>query len=73
MWPDSSGSRSTSSTAAAELRQFVEEQHAVVRQRDLARARIAAAADQRHRGGACGAARGTGARRQLADVVEARH
>ncbi|MNT50589.1 hypothetical protein D3C72_1875150 [compost metagenome] len=33
--------------SAVELRQFVEEQHAVVRQRDLARARVAAAADHR--------------------------
>ena len=42
--------------------QLVEEQHAVVRERDLARARLGAAADQRDRAGACGAARGTGAR-----------
>ena len=34
---------------AVELRQLVEEQHAVMRERDLARPRIAAAADQRHR------------------------
>lgn len=36
---------------ALELRQFVEEQHALVRQGDLARLRAAAAADQGRRGG----------------------
>ena len=37
--------------AALELRQLVQEQHAVVRERNLARPRIAAAAHQRHAGG----------------------
>ena len=42
------------------LRQFVEEQHAVVRQRDFARPRVAAAAHQRHRrGGVVRCAEGT--------------
>ena len=35
--------------AAIPLRQFVEKQHTVMRERDLARPRIAAAADERHR------------------------
>ena len=40
------GWRRTSSTAAVEFGEFVEEEHAVVRQADFARARDAAAADQ---------------------------
>jgi len=40
---------------AVELRQFVEEQHAVMRKRDLARSRLRAAADQRDSG--CGVVR----------------
>ena len=50
-----------------ELRQFVEKQHAVMRERDFARPRAQAAADQRrHRGGMmrrCGTAAGWSARR----------
>ena len=50
--PVSSGWRSESSTCAGEFRHLVEEQHAVMRERNLARPRAQAAADQRrHRGG----------------------
>ena len=44
-----------------ELGQLVEEQHAAVRERDLARPRPAAAADQPRAARSCGAARGTAA------------
>ena len=49
--PVSSGWRRLSSACALELGQFVEEQHAIMGERDLARPRMGAAADQRrHRG-----------------------
>ena len=46
-----------------ELRHLVEEQHAVVREADLAGPRERAAADERRRPRSCDGARGTGARR----------
>ena len=48
--PSSSGWRSTSSDAAAELEHLVEEQHAVVREADLAGTRLRPAADERRVG-----------------------
>ena len=51
MRPLSSGSRSASSAARGKLRQLVEEQHAAVRQRDLAWPRRRTAAHQRRRAG----------------------
>ena len=47
---------------ARELRELVEEEHAAVRERRLARLRRVGAADQARRPRPCGAARGTGAR-----------
>ena len=71
--PSSSGWRSASSARARELRQLVEEQHAVVREARLARA----PGPRRRRRGptprSCGAAPGTGARStRAAAVVQAR-
>ena len=53
--PVSSGWRSASSTCALELRQLVQEQHTLVRERDLARPGVAAAADHCGHRGARGA------------------
>ena len=50
--------------AAPELGQLVEEEHAVVGERDLARARRVAAADQARRSRSCGAGRETDAGRR---------
>ena len=59
--PLSSGSRSASSAPRRELGQLVQEQHAAVRERDLARPRPRAAADERLRARSCDAARETAA------------
>ena len=59
--PSSSGWRSASSARARELRQLVEEQHAVVGERRLARRRRASRRRPGRRPRSCGAARGTAA------------